>query len=346
MLRRTVTALFAAMVVAGFLPGGLAVPVAGGAAPASAAPENADAASFPGENGLIAFTKAWTVTGTPGADDRSDIFSVRPDGTGHHRLTFTRAASNPQWSPSGGRIAYEYDGSVWVMKKDGSAKTQLIAGELIGWLPTGGRILVAEGLGYSNGVQPTWTLYTLATGAAEVLPIELPLVADLAEPYVGYEDWSYADEAALSPDGETLAVMLWREDSGDDGYSWDFGSFFLVGLDGTGLARIPKYTYSFGSPAWSTAGDQLLYWSSEPRSGSCRDSTLRSIRPDGSSGSALIPAPCEGADSVWSPNGRKIAFVSNPGKGLRISNLDGSRITTVLPGVAGVYRYQPDWQAR
>lgn len=337
MFGRGTTALAAATVVVGLMPGG---PVQGaeGAAPASAA-----AAAFPGSNGRIAYTKIWEVSGTPGPDVRSDVFSVRPDGTGTKRLTFSRSARNPSWAPNGKRIAYQQDGAVWLMRADGAAKKELIDGELIGWMPTGGRILVARGLGYSNGVEPTWHLYTIATGVTEVLPIDLPIVADLPDPpYPDYSEWSYADEAALSPDGELLAVTLRRNDFASDQYDYAFGSFFTVRLDGSELTRIDRYTYSFGAPAWSSAGDQLVYWDSEPRSHRCQDDHLRSIKLDATSGAVTITKPCNEIDPAWSPNGKRIVFPS--GTTLQTSNLAGTRIRTVVSGRPEVYFYEPDWQ--
>lgn len=347
MLERTITALLSTVVAVGALSASSAA--AGSPAvvtPADrAAPEARAAASFPGANGLIAYTKTWDVTGTPGPDARSAIFTVRPDGTHRKRLTAgTDLASSPKWSPRGGRIAYEQGGAVWVMKRDGTAKQQLVDGELIGWLPTGGRILVAEGLGYGNGVQPTWTVYTMATGETEELPIELPIVANLPDPpYPDYSQWSYAAGAALSPDGQTLAVMLWRWDYGGDQYDYPHASIFTVGLDGTGLTRIPRYDYSWGSPAWSTAGDELVVWSEEPRSHRCIDGGLRSLHLDGSSGAVSISKPCSERGPEWSPNGKKIVFVA--GSRLLTSNLAGTRVKEVVRST-GAYLYEPDWQTR
>ena len=300
------------------------------------------AAAFPGSNGRIAYTKAWSVAGTPGPDARSAVFTVRPDGTGNRRLTFSREAGKPMWSPTGGRIAYEHAGAVWVMKADGSAKRRLVNGQLVGWLPVGGRILVARDLG-EDGVDPTWLLYRLGTGATEQLPIDLPLVADLDEPYDDYSEWSFADEPALAPDGELLALTLWRYDTSDDGYGRYHGSVFTVRLDGSGLTRIPKYADTFGSPSWSPDGDELVYWSAEPRA-YCFDS-LRSLHLDGSSGSVSISKPCGEIDPAWSPDGKKIVFTNASSGRLQIAGLGGLRITTVLPSVDGVYRYQPDWRA-
>jgi hypothetical protein len=304
-------------------------------------PATAEAA-FPGANGRIAYTKAWQVHGTPGPDARSDIFSVRPNGSGNKRLTFSGDSTHPMWSPSGGRIAFERDGAVWVMQADGSQQEQLTDGELVGWMPAFGRILVVRGLhDGAPGVDPTWVIYRISTGVAEEHPIDLPLFANLEEPYDD-DHWSYAADPALSADGKLLALTLRREDYGDDGYTWEFGSVFTVRLDGTELTKVgSKYSYGFGSLDWSTAGDELVYQVEEPRA-SCYDS-LRSITLDGSEGSVTISKPCAESDPDWSPDGKKIVFTSASGR-LQIAPLDGAPIKTVLSTKSGVYRYDPDWR--
>jgi len=336
--RSGITALFIMMIAAGIMSG----------SPAQKAdatfPGTTASATFPGSNGRIAYTKVWYVRGEPGPDRRSDIFTVRPDGAGNQRLTFSRDAGKPLWSPSGGRIAFERAGAVWVMQSDGSGKQLLTDGQLVGWMPTGGRILVVRGLHRDawSGADPAWWLYTVATGAEEQLPIDLPIVAGLSPPYDDYSEWSFAAEPTLSPDGELLAFTLLRDDDADSGYSYYHGSFFTVRLDGTDLARVPYYTYSFGAPGWAPDGDELVYWISEPRA-PCFDS-LRSIHLDGTAGSVDIAKPCTESDPAWSPDGTKIAFVNERSGRLQIARLDGSRIKTVLPRTDGVYRYQPDWR--
>jgi Tol biopolymer transport system component len=91
---------------------GLAVAIGVAASPASAA--------YPGANGRIAFER------------HRDIYTVRPDGSGVKRLTFTATATaegvdaTPVWSPNGQKIAYSSrqagSSDIWVMNADGSGK--------------------------------------------------------------------------------------------------------------------------------------------------------------------------------------------------------------------------------
>lgn len=342
MLHRTVVALLTATVLIGGSAGAATTAVPDPRTQTPTEKAATASSSFPGSNGRIAYTQHWRVLHTPGPDERSAIFTVRPDGTGNKRLTFSRDASNPKWSPSGRRIAFDRPGFVWVMKADGSGKTELTEGELVGWMPNGRRVLVVRGLD-GGAVDPTWVLHTLATGAEEELPIDLPLVAGIDAPYPDYSEWSFAAEPTLSPDGDLLALVLRRYDDGDDQYGYYFGSFFTVRLDGTDLTMVGDYyDYSSGAPEWSPDGDELVYWTSEPRSWRCQDDHLRSIGLDGSPGAVTITKPCTEDDPVWSPNGKKILFASSGT--LKVANLAGTRIRTVLPAVEGVSRKEPDWQ--
>jgi Tol biopolymer transport system component len=72
----------------------------------------------PGENGAILFA----------ADDGSgfELYTIEPDGTNLHQLTnFDANAINPDWSPDGGRIAFQLErtgnsSDIMIMDADGS----------------------------------------------------------------------------------------------------------------------------------------------------------------------------------------------------------------------------------
>ena len=51
-----------------------------------------------------------------------DLYTVSVDGTGLTRITFTTfgAEKNAQWSPDGQRIAYLWEGGIWVVNADGT----------------------------------------------------------------------------------------------------------------------------------------------------------------------------------------------------------------------------------
>ena len=92
-------------------------------------------ATFPGTNARIAFASERTTgTGVNNPTGDSEIFTIKPDGTGLKQLTFnTVGDSSPIFSPDGTKIAYdssgkqtsnaEGDDEVYVMNTlDGSGK--------------------------------------------------------------------------------------------------------------------------------------------------------------------------------------------------------------------------------
>lgn len=58
-----------------------------------------------------------------------EIYVMRADGTARRRLTRNAAAEyNPDWSPSGTKIAFDRSGGVFVMNTDASSQRRLTSG--------------------------------------------------------------------------------------------------------------------------------------------------------------------------------------------------------------------------
>lgn len=90
-----------------------------------------------GEAGTEA-NPTWSPNGRRIAFDRGDeVFSIRVDGTGLKRLTtrLRMLATNPSWSNEGRRIAFQAQTSeetgmdIYVMKKDGTRKREIVGGK-------------------------------------------------------------------------------------------------------------------------------------------------------------------------------------------------------------------------
>lgn len=135
-------------------------------------------ASYPGGDGLIAFTK------------NGNIYTVTP--TGRAARLVAKNGTKPHWSPDGRRLAMLRGGNVWVMKADGSAKSQVTrtggAGALT-WSPDGGWLAVVA--------------TSAATGSTALYKIRS--TAPFGEPVTVTASHVENRPIAWSPDGASIA---------------------------------------------------------------------------------------------------------------------------------------------
>ena len=144
-------------------------------------------ATFPGDNGKIAFDRvnpgidtinadgsgraglindgldpAWSPAGDKIAfestrDGNSEIYVMNADGSGHNRLTTNTANDySPAWSPDSTKIAFvsfRSPGGIYVMDADGSNQTQLTnGGGDPAWSPDGTKIALATSINYGSEI--------------------------------------------------------------------------------------------------------------------------------------------------------------------------------------------------
>jgi TolB protein len=165
------------------------------------------------------------------AQDETDIYVVRPNGTGLRRLTGIQASeSQPAWSPDGRSIAYvrrEPGSSVrelWLMRADGSGQrrlTSLRASSFFpAWSPDGRKLAFA-----SNVAGRYYDIYALTVGTKGVRRLT--------------RTGTDAFEPAWSPDGRTIA------------YS-EGGAIQLIDADGkTKPDELTDSDDNDSSPAWN-----------------------------------------------------------------------------------------------
>jgi Tol biopolymer transport system component len=105
--------------------------------------------------------------------DRSEIWTVRADGSGLKRVTHVGHAEKPKWSPDGSKLLFvarsggAKDNDLWIGSLDGSKPTKLAGTSGViaaDWSPDGQRIALVR----PGEVQGTLQLWIVnVDGAAE-----------------------------------------------------------------------------------------------------------------------------------------------------------------------------------
>jgi dipeptidyl aminopeptidase/acylaminoacyl peptidase len=291
-------------------------------------------AAFPGENGRLAFTKG-EVRG-----DRfsADVWVVNPDGGDKTRLTCGgRRASNPAWSPGGGRIAFgrgvppEVD--LWAMNANGGGQTRLTdRGRGPVWSPDGQRIafeklsvaakelfvgngvINADGVGevvFGDGGQPAWSPDSrrIAVGGLELWNADGTAPTFLAP----------GGSPAWSPDGERIAFVR-------DGEIW------AVNPDGSEEAQLTDAADH--QPSWSPDGERIGFVR-----GTYPRTDVWVMNADGTAQRRLTTGG-EVTSFTWSPDGQRIAFARDD---VWVMNADGSDKANLTD--SPTLDRNPDWQA-
>jgi dipeptidyl aminopeptidase/acylaminoacyl peptidase len=275
-------------------------------------------ATFPGDNGTIAFSRD------------GDIWTVSPDGTGEKRLTTgaEHVDTSPEWSPDGQWILFNRQGTqglhMYRMKSDGSAVTWIGPGHQPVFSRDGKRIAYGDGdqvvvanldgSGARTITDDDWFRY-----ARDWSPVNDLILWEIQD----NTDWI----GATAPNGGELSIGGGREDteelSGrDDAISLQDPEW---SPDGTRIAA----TFSLASPH--------PCWDEPPALPQCPNPDPEvGINVIDLSGNRTLIRPGHGSTPAWSPDGTRIAFAE--GGQLKVMAADGSG---VHPLVAGA---QPDWQ--
>jgi Tol biopolymer transport system component len=282
-------------------------------------------ATFPGGNGLIAFTRT-TAAG-------SSIAVVDPDRSGFR--TLIENAAQPAWSADGQSIAFvrksvQGDSDIFIANADGS----------------GARELVIPG---HDETEPTWSpdgkqlAFVEYTQRGRILPngdIISPLdqinvinIDGSGRRQVTHDDHYYGespDAPDWSPDGQWI---LFNDMQGEPA---------LIHPDGTGQVDLGG-DGTVARASFSPDGKQIV----DTDTGSMCVTSL-----DGKHGRCQV---VNGIEPVWSPDGREIVFarlhITRPktdtarkveDEDLYIMNADGSGIRPLVRGKASTFA--PAWQ--
>jgi WD40-like Beta Propeller Repeat len=278
-------------------------------------------ATFPGANGLIAFSS-----------DRSgdfEIYTMNPDGSDLKRLTNAPGNDGPaRWSPDGTKIVFSSDrdgnGEVYTMNADGSGQTRLTndpaLDSLPSWSPDGTKIAFTRLPQQTANAE----IYVMnADGSGQTQITNAPATAEGVEGGYFHANWG--------PDGR-IAVSAF--------FPGGVFQVYVMNGDGTGQRQVTNDPSSAITPTWSPDGSRIAYLS-QTELGS-----IHAINADGTGDTELTPRTGQDALGAYSPDGTKIVFATNRDGGpyqLYTMNPDGSgqaRLTS-----DGSNDTAPEWQS-
>ena len=269
-----------------------------------------------GHNGLIAYALEI-------GSDQTELFTIRPDGTGAKRMGGGLSVVNPDWSPDGKTLAVE------IGKPDAAGVNLMTAGGRVirnltpkgfqgqpSFSPDGKLIVYERDIGEgNNGV---WLMKTDGTGKRRVT--RSPFGCCDTDPN-------------FSPDGKTITFVRIKESEKQQ-------ALFAVGRDGKRLRQLTPYSWDVAiKHDWSPDGKRIVLTTNADFVRQTESANLVVIRPDGSDAKQLTHFK-GGEQSAFagsfSPDGKHIVFRLEQGLeyALATIDLDGSNMRRLTkPGV-------------
>jgi tricorn protease-like protein len=269
-------------------------------------------------NGKIAFQSS--------RDGNAEIYVMNTDGTGQTRLTFNAAADAlPDWSPDGTKIAFasNRDGNseIYVMNADGSSQTRLTVNGAVDtrpkWSPNGAQILFESSRGGGSNPQ----IFVMDADGTNSVRLTNDSFTDFQA------DWS--------PDGSEIVFVSNRDGNLE---------IYVMSASGAGQTRLTVNTVVDQLPSFSPDGSKITFTSAV---GNLNHVFV--MNADGTSPTSLTAS--NDGNSAFSPNGRRIAFLSSRDGNdneIYVMASDGSdekRLTT-SPGIDTAPAWQPVFPAQ
>ncbi len=243
-------------------------------------------------------------------DSTSDVYVMNADGSEQGRLTSDAGwDGSPAWSPDGRAIAFvrhPADGrssEVYVMKADGSGQRRLASDATGGnpaWSPDGRRIAFVS----RHAGNLEMEIYVMNADGSRQRRLTRNAVRD--------------SDPVWSPDGRRITFVS----------NWQV---YVMNADGSGKQRLTRNGGQNVAPAWSPDGRKIA---AERRTGrvkygpcsGCGRALSFEVYVMNADGSMPRRLTRRGAQPLWSPDGRRIAFVSerDGNAEIYVMNADGS----------------------
>jgi Tol biopolymer transport system component len=229
---------------------------------------------------------------------QSDVYAFDLSTRRARRVTTTRDALTPSWSPDGRRIAFSREvpapegewqrAEIWTMNPDGSDKTRVTQDSwdlFPAWSPDGRTIAFTKFKFDSKTSTFFQSLHAVPAGGGTPR-----LLSD------------HSGSAAWSPDGTRLAVVDERDHNGDSCYDecTIYGELYVMNADGSRPVRLTRTKVGESSPSWSPDGTRILFSSrlNSPLEG---NDEIYSIPADGGCPLRLTNDSAGLANPLWRP---------------------------------------------
>ena len=265
--------------------------------------------------GIIAFTSR--------ENNEWQIYIVNDDSSGKRKVTVNvRGGYEPNWSPDGTKIVYQYDG-IWIADLASGEITRIPLSRAANHLPN--EYLVKPAWSPDG----EWIAFLNENGTQGDIYLIRPDGTDLRR-LTKSNDISRDGNLVWSPDGKQLAYSAYLNENIEI-YVMDLEDALQGAIASQQLTHSPAFTRNLVT-SWSPDGSRLAF--SSDRDG---NTEIYLMNVDGSNVVRLTNNPASDTEPGWSPDDKLIAFSSDRDGNIEIYIMDVEK-TLQSAGEANVRR--------